>query len=357
MATTKSEDSVIAAEAMIGLRKPSAASGIAAALYPKAQARLRRMVRKAARASPIASGTVSRSSRSRIMSAAEMATSVPDPRASPRSAAASAGPSLTPSPTMATRYPSARSPVMTAALSAGSVPAMTWSMPTAAATARAVGSLSPVSRTGRSPSARSSAMAGAADGLTVSATAMAPRAAPSQPASTAVRPACSHSRHCRGEVGGHGQAVVGEQPLAPDEDLAAVDGAACAEPGQRPEPVGLRQRRRFRQRGLGDRRGHRVLGRLLDRSRAAQQLGAAHAVGGAHAGQRHLAGGDGPGLVQDDHVDRARGFEGLVALDEYPVGGAAAGRRDERGGRRQAERARAGDDQHGEPRAERGGSG
>ena len=39
-------------------------------------------------------------------------------------------------------------------------------------------------------------MAGAADGFTVSATAMAPRAAPSQPASTVVRPACSHSRHC-----------------------------------------------------------------------------------------------------------------------------------------------------------------
>jgi hypothetical protein len=41
LATTKSEDSVIAAEAMIGLRKPSAASGIAATLYPKAHPRLR----------------------------------------------------------------------------------------------------------------------------------------------------------------------------------------------------------------------------------------------------------------------------------------------------------------------------
>ena len=93
----------MAAEAMIGLRYPSAASGSAATLYPNAQARLRRMVRKAARASPIASGTIRRSSRSKIMSAAPMATSVPDPTASPRSAAAIAGPSLTPSPTMATR--------------------------------------------------------------------------------------------------------------------------------------------------------------------------------------------------------------------------------------------------------------
>jgi len=102
-ATTKTEERVIATDAIIGLRKPSAASGIAATLYPKAQPRLRRMVRNVARASPIASGMVSRSSRSRIMSAAQIATSVPEPTASPRLAAASAGPSLTPSPTMATR--------------------------------------------------------------------------------------------------------------------------------------------------------------------------------------------------------------------------------------------------------------
>ena len=80
----------------------------------------------------------------------------------------------------------------------------------------------------------------------MSATATAPRTAPSQPTSTAVRPACSHSRHCAASPGGIGQAVSGEQPLAPDDDLAAVDGAARAEPGQGPEPVGLRQRPRFR---------------------------------------------------------------------------------------------------------------
>jgi len=92
----------MAAEATMGLRKPSAASGSAATLYPNAHPRLRRMVLKVARARPIASGTARRSSRSRIRSAALIATSVPDPRASPRSAAASAGASLTPSPTIAT---------------------------------------------------------------------------------------------------------------------------------------------------------------------------------------------------------------------------------------------------------------
>ena len=220
---------------MIGLRKPSAASGIAATLYPKAHPRLRRMVRNAARASPIASGTVRRSSRSRIMSAADMATSVPDPRANARGRPPRArAPSLTPSPTMATRYPSARSPVMTAALSAGSVPAMTWSMPTAAATARAVGSLSPVSRTGCSPRARSSAMAGAADGLTVSATAMAPRAAPSQPASTAVRPALLPSRHCPARPAGTDRPWSANSLSRPTRTSRPSTVAARAEPWAAP---------------------------------------------------------------------------------------------------------------------------
>ena len=62
---------------MTGLRKPSAASGIAATLYPNAHTRLRRITVKAARASVSASGTASRPSLSRIMSAAPMATSVP----------------------------------------------------------------------------------------------------------------------------------------------------------------------------------------------------------------------------------------------------------------------------------------
>jgi len=123
--TTNTEDRVIAAEAMTGLRNPSAASGIAATLYPNAHTRLRRMVRKVARESVIAFPATPRSSLSRIRSAAQMATSVPDPSASPRSAAASAGASLMPSPTMATWRPVPWIRLITAALAAGSVPAMT----------------------------------------------------------------------------------------------------------------------------------------------------------------------------------------------------------------------------------------
>src|SRR5690348_11472960 len=122
LATTNTEDAAMAAPAMSGLRNPAAASGIAAMLYPNAQARLRRMVARVARASLIASGMAPRSSRSRIMSAAHRATSVPEPMASPRSAAASAGPSLIPSPTMATDRPCAcRSPI-TATLPSGHRP-------------------------------------------------------------------------------------------------------------------------------------------------------------------------------------------------------------------------------------------
>ena len=78
------------------------------------------MVLNVARASLIASGTTSRSSRSKIMSAAQMATSVPEPRARPSRAAARAGPSLTPSPTMATERPAACRSAITRALAAGS---------------------------------------------------------------------------------------------------------------------------------------------------------------------------------------------------------------------------------------------
>jgi hypothetical protein len=154
------------------------------------------MVARVARASRIASGITPRSSRSKIRSAALIATSVPVPSAIPRSAAASAGPSLTPSPAIATRRPLACSFWITATFWPGSAPAITSSAPVSAATARATAGLSPVSSTVRRPSPRSAATAAAAEALTVSATATAPWACPSQPASTTVRPCCSHRAHC-----------------------------------------------------------------------------------------------------------------------------------------------------------------
>ncbi|MCY1238964.1 hypothetical protein D9M72_517280 [compost metagenome] len=79
------------------------------------------------------------------MPAACMATSVPPPMAMPMSAAASAGASLMPSPTIATT-PVCFSAATVAALSAGSTSAYTSWMPKAWATTLALPRLSPVSR-------------------------------------------------------------------------------------------------------------------------------------------------------------------------------------------------------------------
>src|SRR5699024_6780597 len=84
--TTNTEENAIAAPAIIGLSSPAAASGIAATLYPNAQNRLPLIVPSVRRESRIASAALRRSPRTRVMSAASMATSVPVPMARPRSA-------------------------------------------------------------------------------------------------------------------------------------------------------------------------------------------------------------------------------------------------------------------------------
>ena len=111
-------------------------------------------------------------------------------------------------------------------------------MPTAAPTARAVAALSPVSSTGRRPRARSRATAAAAESLTVSVTANAPR-------SLAV-PGGQHGGAAvflpgpapGGQVGRDGHAAVREQAGPADDDLAAVHQAAGAEAGEGLEAVG-----------------------------------------------------------------------------------------------------------------------
>ena len=89
----------------------------------------------------------------RVMSEAAIATSVPVPMAMPRSAWASAGASLMPSPTIATTLPSACSALTLSAFCSGSTSASTWSMPTSRAIASAVARLSPVSIQTSRPSA------------------------------------------------------------------------------------------------------------------------------------------------------------------------------------------------------------
>ena len=80
------------------------ASGMPRTLYMQAQMRLRWIVRKMARDKSKAATTSRRSERIRTMSAASIATEVPEDSAMPTVAATSAGESLIPSPTYEERY-------------------------------------------------------------------------------------------------------------------------------------------------------------------------------------------------------------------------------------------------------------
>ena len=126
-------------------------------------------------------------------SALSMATSVPAPMAMPMSARASAGASLMPSPTMATRPRSARRRI-SRSLPSGSTPAITSSAPTSRWMAAAVRSLSPVSITVRMPMALSSATAARLVGFTVSATAITPSSLPSAAKNSGVLPSSARRR-------------------------------------------------------------------------------------------------------------------------------------------------------------------
>jgi len=96
-----------------------------------------------------------------------------------------------------------------------------------------------------------------------------------------------------------------------------------------------------------DRPTQRMLGVALGRGRQAQHLGLRMPVHRYHIRHPRLAGRDRAGLIQDDGVDAAGGLQRLAALDQDAAFGAAPGRHHDRGGCGQAQRAGAGDDQHG----------
>ena len=283
-----------------------------------------------------------------------MATSVPVPIARPRSAWASAGASLTPSPTIATTRPSACRRRMTSALSAGRTSAMTSSMPTSAATARAVVSLSPVSRTGRRPSAFSDATASAElslDGV-----------GDDEHARSPGRPSRRRSRSARAprRPGGRRRAraarCIAQSASSagrPDDQRVAVDDALDAEALAVGEALDRRQRARPPRRPWRwpGRSGARRRARARRRAAAPRSRSTPSAT--VTSTRRHPAGGHGAGLVEHDRVDAAGGLEDLGALDQQAELGAAAGADHQRRRRGQAERARAGDDQHGDGGGER----
>src|SRR6266542_2965830 len=129
-----------------------------------AQPRFWRILRSVPRPIASAVGMSSGSERISTTSAVSMATSVPAPMAIPRSAAARAGASFTPSPTMATLVPGFCSPAILLAFSPGSTSAITVRTPSCPAIRRAVASLSPVSMTTSTPASASVETAAARGG-------------------------------------------------------------------------------------------------------------------------------------------------------------------------------------------------
>ena len=288
-----------------------------------------------------------------IRSAALMATSVPDPTARPRSALARAGPSLTPSPTMATDRPplaGADHGDLVGREGAGH----DIGHPDGRPTARAVGSLSPVRRMQWSPSACSS--------RTAASRRRSDRVGDGHGSDDGVVSAHQHGRPAERfpfrACAGHslaGMVSTGRSKRAalPDRDLVAVDRSPGAHPGQGAEPSTGRQGAELVFGGGGDGPGHEVLGRLFERSRPPQERAALDPGHDLHVGDRHLPFGDRPRLVEHHRVDLARGLERLVALEEDPEAGTRARGDEQGGGRGQAESARTGDDQDRERGAER----
>ena len=156
----------------------------------------------------------------------------------PTSAAASAGASLMPSPTIATMPPggspccsSARIAAITAALSPGSTSARTSVMPSCRATASAAPRLSPLISTVRRPTACSAWIAAAAPGLGSSPKAIRPRT--TQPLALGLRAATTR---CGPGPAGRRPAAVSRPSFcgpaaAGQAQAAAVDPAFDAAPG------------------------------------------------------------------------------------------------------------------------------
>ncbi len=140
-----------------------------------------------------------------------------------------------------------------------------------------------------------------------------------------------------GQVHGQFHGPLGEQLLAADQDRVALDHALDAEPRHVGEVLGGGQRTDPFDGSRGHRTGDRVLRGVLQRPGQAQHVGLLGALRGVHGEQRHAAGGDGAGLVEDDGVDLAGGLQDLRALDEDAELRAPPGADHERGRSGQAQ--------------------
>ena len=283
-----------------------------------------------------------------------MATSVPVPMAMPRSAWASAGASLMPSPTIATTWPCACSAVTAVGLLRRAAPRPArgrcrprgrWRVGGRARCRRSAS-------TPRRPSACSCATASADSGFSGVGDgdqAGGRRRRPRRTSACRAGPGRLAARRVeRGDVdrrGGHQARGCRPGRRRP----STVASMPC--PGTAwKRCAGGRSRPRSRARG-DDRLAERVLGADLggrDQPRAVS-VAAAIRRASTTSGDGGLAAGQRAGLVEHDRRSmRRRLLERLAAADQDAVLGGLAGADHDRGRRRQAERARAGDDQHGD---------
>ena len=149
------------------------------------------------------------------------------------------------------------------------------------------------------------------------------------------------------------EAVRAREVRRADPDVPAVDPGVHALARQRLERLRLRDREAALARRLHDGRRERVLRAELRAGEEPQHLvlpdpGAREVVGDPRApdGQR-------AGLVERHDVDGLRRLECVCALHEDAARRAAARAHDDRGRRREPERARAGDDEHRDERRQR----
>ena len=259
----------------------------------------------------------------RVTSAASMATSAPVPIAMPRSAAASAGASLMPSPTIATMRPSACSRSTSAALSAGRTSARTRSAGCRPARRppAAVAPPSPVTSQTSMPwrcSSRDRPAARRLDRVGDRDEAEQPRPSsgharrrPAPAAATAAASARARRGRCRARV---------RQAGSPDErSRGPVDRRRrprrAADRARSPRPAGSRARPSRARARIAAPSGCSLP--FSTRARQVEQLVAASRPGprrssptdGRPSGQR-------AGLVEHDRVDPVGGLERLAAADE-----------------------------------------
>ena len=148
------------------------------------------------------------------------------------------------------------------------------------------------------------------------------------------------------------QTPLGQQARPAGDDVVALDDALDPDArvtleghdgGQIPALAASR---------VADGLADRVLGSVLECAREPQQLTAVARGGGDHGSQLHAARRHRSRLVEHDRVDATGRLQHLRPLDQDAELRSAARADEQRGGRGEAERTRAGDDQDGDRRRE-----